>query len=322
MPAAIAAAHCAVLGSLLRTVRAAVEGGCRAAIDAIPSGAGKDAGIAAGERAAQELLARRAEDGALAPDVLRPFTVPGRYVPTAPPASPQWGERRPWLMASPSELRPAAPPALASERWARDYAEVKALGGAASTRRSIEQTAVARFWETTHPVIYHALLRGYADRPGRDLIRNTRLFAAYAQAIDDAMIATFEAKYHHAFWRPVTAIRNGDQDGNEATERDAGWTSFVPTPMHPEYPCAHCVQAGVLAAVVEGDNGTATLPELVTASPSAAGAKRRWTSTDAFVREVADARVWDGVHYRFSSEAGVELGRQVGALAVRRFLSP
>jgi hypothetical protein len=268
------------------------------------------------------VLARRADDGATAADGYRPNVVVGRYVPTTMPASPHWGRRRPWLMSGPAQLRPAPPPALDSERWARDYAEVKAMGAARSTQRTEAQTESARFWETTHPSIYHALVRGVAEAPGRGLLRNARLFAAYTQAIDDAMIAVFDAKYHYDVWRPITAIRNGDLDGHDATERDAGWTPLIATPMHPEYPCAHCAQAGVVQAVLAADLGPQQQQAtLVTSSPSAKGAVRRFASLDAFVREVADARVHDGVHFRFSTDAGTELGRQAGALAARRFLA-
>lgn len=318
--AAIVAAHCSALTALLPTQKAPLEVACRAAQASLLAGAAKDAGTVAGERAAADVVARRADDGAGAPDIYRPFTAAGRYVPTAAPASPHWGLRKTWLMTSPSQLRPAPPPALDSERWARDFSEVKAMGGARSTQRTAEQTEVARFWETAHPMIYHGLVRSVADRPGRDLVANARLFAAYTQAIDDVMIALFDAKYHYALWRPVTAIRNADLDGNDATERDAAWSPLIPTPMHPEYPCAHCAQAGVAHAVLGAEWARgATAPLLATSSASARGATRRFADLDAVLREVATARIHDGVHYRFSTEAGSELGQRVGALAVRRF---
>ena len=119
------------------------------------------------------------------------------------PAAPQWPQRKPWLMTSAAQFRPGPPPALASEAWARDYNEVKALGGKHSTLRTAEQTEIARFWEYSLPPIYHGVVRSVADAPGRDVTQNARLFAAVAQAMDDAMIAVFDAKYHYNFWRPV-----------------------------------------------------------------------------------------------------------------------
>jgi len=318
--AAIAAAHRATWLQLVPSQQAAVEAAYRAALATIADGPAKDAGVAVGERAAQQMLAQRADDGAAAPESYRPFTAAGRYVPTAMPAVPQWPQRRPWLMDAAAQFRPGPPPALDSSRWARDFNEIKALGGRRSTQRSAEQTEIARFWETTLPPVYHGVVRSVAEGPGRDLVRNARLFAAVTQAVDDALIAVFDAKYHHDFWRPVTAIRNADLDGNDATERDPSWAPFIDTPMHPEYPCAHCIQAAAIAAVLQAETATGPLPMLSTSSTTANGAVRRWTSLDAFVQEVGNARVYDGVHYRFSTEVGADMGRRIGELAVRRFL--
>jgi len=318
--AAIGAAHRTALSRLLPAQQAAIDVAYQKALATIANGAAKEAGIAVGERAAQDVLARRADDGAATPEAYRPEAAPGRYVPTPTPLTPQWPQRKPWLMTSASQLRPGPPPALSSERWARDFNEIKALGGAGSTQRSAEQTATARFWEATLPAIYYGAVRSVAEQPGRDPMRNARLFAALTQAIDDALIAVFDAKYHHALWRPVTAIRNGDRDGNDATDRDAAWSSFIPTPMHPEYPCAHCIQAGVVGALLQHEIGTGAPPVLATKSSTAGGAERRWTSVEALVQEVGNARVWGGVHYRFSTEVGTEMGRRIAALAIQQVL--
>jgi hypothetical protein len=317
--AAIAAAHRGALTRLLPAQQAAIEAAYRTSLASIADGAAKEAGIAAGERAALDVLARRADDGAGAPEAYRPFTTAGRYVPTAIPATPQWPQRKPWLMSSPAQFRPGPPPALDSERWARDYNEVKAFGSRNSTVRSAEQTDIARFWETTLPPIYHGVVRSVAEMPGRDVMRNARLFMAVTQGIDDALIAIFEAKYHYGFWRPITAIRNADLDGNEATERDAAWTPFISTPMHPEYPCAHCIQAGTIGAVLKAELGSGAKPMLATTSSTAPGVVRRWTNVDDFAQEVGNARIYDGVHYRFSSETGLDMGRRIGELSARRY---
>jgi len=159
-----------------------------------------------------------------------------------------------------------------------------------------------------------------ATAPGRDVARNARLYAAVAQAMDDALIAVFDAKYHYRFWRPATAIRNGDLDGNERTERDAAWQPLVDAPMHPEYPCAHCILAATLGTVLKAELGNGPVPLLTTTSPAVKGAARRWTTVDQFMQEVADARIWQGVHYRNSTEVGAAMGRRVGALAAERLL--
>ena len=315
--AAVAAAHRATLGKLLPAQQAAVDAAATAALAAIVDGPAKAAGVDAGTRAAQAVLAARAAD-APGPDQYRPQAAPGTYVPTAMPAASTWAQRTPWLMTHAAQWRPGAPPSLASERWSRDVAEVKALGAKAGGARSAEQTAIARFWEYSLPAIYHGVVRSQADQPGRDTLSNARLFAAVAQAMDDAMVAVFDAKYHHHFWRPVTAIRNGDVDGHPATERDAGWSPLVDTPMHPEYPSAHSVLAAAVGTVLEAEFGAAPAQPLATSSPTAQGATRRWPRIDDFVREVSDARIYGGLHFRFSTEAGEALGRQVGRLAVDR----
>jgi len=151
------------------------------------------------------------------------------------------------------------------------------------------------------------------------VVRNARLYAAVAQAMDDAMISVFDAKYHHNFWRPVTAIRNGDIDGNDATERDATWSSFVDSPMHPEFPSGHSILAASVGAVLKAEAGAGPLA-LATSSPTAKGATRRWTSVDEFVREVAVSRIYAGIHYRTATEAGIEMGNRIGAMAAARHL--
>ena len=213
---------------------------------------------------------------------------------------------------------PTAPPALTSERWARDFSEVKGLGGRDSKQRSVEQTEIGRFWDYSLPAVYHGVVRAVALQPGRDVLANARLFATVAQAMDDALMAVFDAKYTYNFWRPVTAIRNGDGDGNEATERDAAWAPLIDTPMHPEYPCAHCILASTVATVINAQVPGRQLPVLSTSSPTAQDAVRRWTSVDAFVQEVALARIVAGVHYRNSTEVGVAMGQRIGEWAVSR----
>lgn len=318
--AAVAAASHAALSKLLPAQQAAIDASYQAALAKIADGPAKSAGIGVGQRAAQAVLAARESDGAAGAEAYRPQTAAGIYVPTALPAVSQWPGRKPWLMANAAQFRPGPPPTLASETWARDYDEIKAMGAKNSTRRSTEQTAVARFWEATLPPIYYGVVRSVADMPGRDVTRNARLYATVAQAMDDALIAVFDAKYHYGFWRPITAIRNGDNDGNGATERDASWVPFIDTPMHPEYPCAHCIVASAVGTVLKAELGDTPAPTLTTTSHTAGDAARSWSSIDAFVDEVSNARIWDGVHFRTSTEVGKAMGRQVGGLAAQRYL--
>lgn len=318
--AAAAAASRSTLLKLLPAQQSAIDAAYDAAIKAIADGPAKSAGIEIGERAAAAVLARRGDDGASSAERYRPYTSAGTYVPTAIPLVPQWPQRKPWLMASPAQFRPGPPPALTSETWARDFNEVKALGGRDGTRRTAEQTDIARFWETSGPAIYSKVARSVATSPGREITRNALLFAALSQASDDAFIAIFDAKYHYNFWRPVTAIRNGDIDGNDATERDPSWLPLINTPMHPEYPCAHCIIAATIGTVLQADVGAEPMPLLTTSSPTAKGATRSWTKVDDLVQEVSLARIYDGVHYRTSTEVAVAMGRQIGGLAAAKLL--
>jgi hypothetical protein len=317
--AAIAAANRAAMLRLMPAQKDSIEAAYQAALATIADGPAKAAGIAVGEKAAAALFAARSDDSLANPDTYRPHTTAGAYVPTASPAAIPWTQRKPWLLASPAQFRPGPPPALTSVTWAKDYQEVKQLGGKTSTQRTPEQTEIARFWDYSLPMIYQGAVRSVALQPGRDVTANARLFAMTAQAMDDGLIAIFDAKYVYNFWRPVTAIRNGDLDGNDATERDAGWSSFIDTPMHPEYPSAHSILAASVGTVLQAEIGKAPTPVLSTSSPTAKGATRSWNSVEDFVQEVAIARVYDGVHYRFSSDVGVAMGRKVGALAVEQF---
>jgi hypothetical protein len=225
-------------------------------------------------------------------------------------------------MASCDQFRPGPPPALASAQWARDYNEIKAVGAKNSTTRTPAQTETARFSEATAPTIYFPVVRSVANVPGREVTQNARLLPVTAEAMDDALIAVFDGKYFYNFWRPVTAIRNGDIDGNDATERDTGWLPFIDTPMHPEYPCAHCIVSGAVGAVLVAEIGSGPTPLLSTTSPTAPGVVRSWTSIDDFVVEVANARIYDGVHYRNSAEVGTAMGKKIGALTAANALRP
>ena len=311
--AAVASATRTALLKLMPAQQAAIDADYQAALKPLADGRAKSDGIAVGEQAAAAILASCVDDGSVAPNTYQPHTTAGVYVPTMFPAVPHWGKRKPWVMASAAQFRPGPPPSLTSETWKRDYAEIKALGGKNSTQRTAEQTAIAQFWEATAPVVYWPVVRSVANAPGRDVADNARLLAVAAMAMDDGLIAVFDAKYAYNFWRPVTAIRNADGDA-----RDPGWTPFIDTPMHPEYPCAHCIVSASLGAVLSAELGTGPVPKLSSTSYTAGGAVRTWGSVGDFVQEVAVARIYDGVHYRNSSEVGTAMGKAVGELAVKR----
>jgi hypothetical protein len=316
--AAIAAASRTVLLHEASALKDRTEAAYARALARIAAGDARTRGISIGERAAAEVLAKHGDDiGNTEP--YRPLTSPGVYVPTTFPLGYAFAQHRPWFMKSAAQFRPGPPPALTSALWARDYNEIKAVGSATSKVRTAEQNAIAQFWATALPDVHMGVVHSVAVAPGREVTRNARLYAVVTAAMNDAEIAVLEAKYHYNFWRPITAIRNGDRDDNPATERDPDWTPLIATPLHPEYPCAHCIIAATIATVIRADVGREPLPALTTTSNTAPGVTRQWTRTEDVVKEVSEARILDGVHYRTSTEVGNRMGAQIGALVTAAY---
>jgi hypothetical protein len=318
--AAAAAAHY-ILVRLYPDQATEMDKGLQASLSDVKDEKAKQAGVRLGERAGAAMLAERANDGAGGPDTYRPHTTPGKYVPTVLPAAPRWGGVRPYALKSGDQFRPGAPYALGSREWANDYNEVKRMGGKAGSARSAEQTDIARFWELTGPATYNPLARQLADAKQLELTDRARLFALVSMATADALIAVFDAKYTYNFWRPVTAIRNGDLSANDAIERDAAWEPLIPTPMHPEYPCAHCITQAAAAGVMQSFFGDA-IPMVKLSSSTAPGVVRSYTKLSDYVSEVIDARVYDGVHYRASGRVGADMGWKIAQYTVHNHLQP
>jgi hypothetical protein len=316
--AAIAAASRTVLLHEASALKDRTEAAYARALAAIAAGDARTRGISIGERAAADTLAKHSDDIGIT-EPYRPLTSPGVYVPTTFPLGYAFAQHRPWFMKSAAQFRPGPPPALTSALWARDYNEVKVVGSATSKVRTPEQTAIARFWATALPDVHMGVVHSIAIAPGREVTRNARLYAAVTAAMNDAEIAVLEAKYHYNFWRPITAIRNGDRNGNLATERDPDWTPLIATPLHPEYPCGHCVIASTVATVIRAEVGREPLPTLMSTSNTAPGLTRQWTQTEDVVKEVSEARILDGVHYRNSTEVANRMGAQVGALVAATY---
>jgi len=317
--AAAAAARSALL-KLFPDQQDAVEKAYTASLAQIPDGAGKAAGVALGQLVSGECLALRAADGTGAPNTYRPTTAPGVYVSTVLPVSWEWARVKPWFMTNGAQFRPGPPPALTSQQWARDYNEIKDVGARQSATRTPEQTDVARFWAITGAPSWNPLVHSLVASGGLSLLDNARLFALVNMAATDAFIAVFDAKYTYNFWRPLTAIRNGDIDGNDATSPDPGWLPLIDTPLHPEYPCAHCITAGAIGVVLEAQFGTGRVPPITMMSPTAPGVSRRWERIKDYVQEVNNARIWGGIHYRTSTEVGEAMGRKIGEFAVKSYL--
>jgi len=319
--AAAAAAGHAVLTALYPDQRASLDALLAQQLSAVAEGPPKERGLILGRKAAAALLEWRARDGWDAADAYRPVTQPGVYVATAPVAGFTVGSWTPWVMESPAQFRPGPPPALTSPTWSRDVNEIRDMGGADSRMRSEDQTTAAKFWFVTGARTWNPLVAEVAMHRHMDLLDCARLFALTSLAGMDSYIAVFEAKYQYNFWRPVTAIRNGDITGNPATPRDATWTPLGDTPMHPEYPCAHCITSAAVAAVLRGVVGD-DIGELSMSSPTAGGVTRRWPTLQAYEEEVSNARIWGGFHYRFSTEVGRDMGKKIGELTLATQLRP
>jgi hypothetical protein len=281
-----------------------------------------DPGFAFGEAVADRIVAMRAADGAATAQY--PYTppnagAPGVWVPTPPTFAaallPGWGSVQPWVIESGSQFRPDEGPDLTSDRYARDLNEVKALGALNSATRTLEQTNIAKFWLATSQVIWNDVLRQVALGLDLDESEAARAFALMNVAGADARIACWDAKFSFNFWRPVTAIQRADEDGNPATEPDPGWTPLTTTPNFPEFVSAHTTRSSAMATVLrllfDDDPG---VPLTVT-SPTSPGFERHWTTFSEAAREVIDARVYAGFHFRSSDERGAMLGQQVARFA-------
>jgi hypothetical protein len=320
--AAAAAAAGTVLAGLFPSAEKQAHELMASYLAALPEGHAKAEGVKLGEAVAAKVLEARRNDGADAPDAYRPQTKPGAYVPTAITVGSTWPNVTPFALKSPAQFRPEPPIGLAGKEWAANYNEIKDLGGKDSSKRSARQTEDARFWLMTGPQSTDPLVRQLVAAKKLGLLDSARFMALASVALADAYIAVMDAKYHYEFWRPITAIRNGDIDGNPATERDPTWQPIDTTPMHPEYPCAHCIGSSALATVVETLLGTADIPEIVMTSPTAPGATHRWTNVRAYADEVSQARIWAGFHYRFSTRVGEEMGRKIGQYVVANVMQP
>lgn len=303
--AAHAAAH-AVLVHLFPEEQAFLDGAYEWAMCGLPDDAGRANGVVLGEQAARRLIAHRAGDAVEATTSWRPVTQPGRFVPPQLPARAWLARQRTFVVGDPDRFRTPGPPALRGEAYVRDLAEVKALGGMKGSQRTPVQTAVAQFWHSTDPI---QLLSQVLKRDGRTLAQNARLFAIYATAMHDAGILLAREKYRHDFWRPVTAIRNADEDGNAATMRDETWEPLLPTPSHPDHPCGHCLVGALVGGIMAAEIGDAPAGGIVVTGP--ANAIRRYETFTQMASEISDSRVWGGVHFRQGAIDGAELGRRL-----------
>jgi hypothetical protein len=307
--AAAAAAH-AVLARLYPAQAASFEEGLNRDLQSIADPLARDNGLAIGRRVADRLLSERADDGWSAPPRYRQDAVaaPGRYRATKPPVLSQLPAARPFALASASQFRPGPPPALDTAEWIRARDEVHARGGQASAQRLPPETELARFIAVSHTKFHLNPVAVALSTRKLPWLEQSRLMALLAMASADAVIASFDAKYHYLFWRPETALGEG-------------WAPLVDTPPHPEYPCNHCVQAGVVAEFLGTFHSRQPLA-LAYRNPAFSPDPRLYDDPDALVAAAVEGRVAGGVHYRFSGVAGAQLGREVARLVFREQLRP
>ena len=321
--AAAATAARQILTQIYPAQKAKIEEAYAASLKAIPDGPAKTEGIKLGMGVAEAVQADRANDGTNAPDTYRPHAAPGAYVPTAPPLWEQYARAKPWVLKSADQFRPGPPPALSSAEWARDYNEVKGLGGTKSMARTAEQTEAVTFWHNVNfGPAWQAAARELSIQKEMPLAECARLFALLNMSLANAYIVNWDAKYHYNFWRPVTAIRNGDQDGNDATERDASWTSFNPTPMHPEYPSQATINATIVSVVLESVFGPVKAIPFTATDVRDPKRTRQFASLADMAEEQKNVRVWGGVHYKFAIRTSEEVGRKVAAYMIENTLKP
>ena len=309
--AVAAAAHEVLVHYLPPSQTAFLDASYATSLQKVADGQAKTNGENLGKAIAGVLIAVRGGDGFR---VFQPYTppnppIPGVWFPTAPtpPAGTFLPGMRPFSLESVDRFRPKGPPALSSKKWARDYNEVKEIGSSTSTTRTTEQTLAARFWAEPPIQQLHGTLRNFIGEHQLDIVDAARFMAMLGVVIGDAQIACYEAKYHFAFWRPITAIRAGDTDGNDDTVAEPGWSTLLPaTPNHPEYPSAHACLTPALGKVVSRFLGTDDI-NFTVVSVTGLG-DRHFEHESDLEYEVTNARIWGGIHYRSAIEDGTKIG--------------
>ena len=318
--AASAAAH-AVLKALYPANAATYDAALANSLALVPDGAAKDTGIASGAAYGAQVLALRANDGWNAMVTYTPSGEVGRWSPTpngfSPAAVPQWGGVTPFLLASGDQFRSGPPPALDSVTYAAAFNEVKLIGAADSLIRTADQSAAANYWNTAGgPGPWIQIAIAAAEANGTSTLDNATTLARLTSAIMDSTIGIFDAKYAYDYWRPVSAIRSADLDGNVATIADVTWAPFITTPNHPSYISGHSGVAGAASVILADAFGDDHQFCLTWASQD-----RCWDSYTKSAEDAAMSRLWGGIHWSFDNEAGLALGRSVAnyTLAARAF---
>jgi hypothetical protein len=266
-----------------------------------------------GRKAADAAMALRRGDSSTTTQNYSTSFQPGQWVRTCsrPPELPHWRNVRPFLLQDANAFLPPPPPSLDSPEYTKALREVQTYGASDSIARSKEQTMLAKFWSdfsytSTPPGHWNEVARFLASQKGMNIAESSRLFAALNIAMADVSIVTWEAKYHYNQWRPLTAIHEADQDGNNETHARSEWKPLLKTPPHPEYVSGHAAFSGAAARVMGNFFGEGT--EFRVSSETVPDVVRTYDSFDGCAKEIAESRVFGGIHFRFSGEAGLRMG--------------
>jgi hypothetical protein len=294
----------------------------------IPDGDAKDKGKATGDAAAAAMITLRANDGSAPAQFKAPGpAVPGEWqvTPSCPPAGGvffQWQYMTPFGIERASDFLLSPPPALTSNAYAKTYNEVMTVGDINSTARPLDRAEVATFYaESTPTLVFNEAARQVAQQQQRTLSENARALALINMAINDSLVAAFYNKYHYNFWRPETAIRAGDTDGNPKTAPDPNYVPFIPTPCFPSYPSNHGSGSNGGAEVLRRLYGEAGHAITIT-NPASPNVVYHYTSFKQITDDISDARVYGGIHFRTDQVAGANLGRAVGTAVYKNNLRP
>jgi hypothetical protein len=295
-----------------------------ASLAGIPDGVGMIHGKRVGEAAAAEIIRLRQDDGRGATVPLNVAEGPGVWRPTpdafAPMAFSWLGFVRPLLLDSPTQIPLPGPDHLTSDAYARDFEEVKAFGGSVGSSRTDAQTETARFWNANAVLQYQAAMRDQVTRRGLDIVESSRAFALLNAATADSLISCWRAKYDVAYWRPITAIRMADTDGNDATAPQADWTPLAQTPPYPEYPSGHACATGAMSNTLGHLFGPGPID--LNVSSSVTGTSRHYDTAAALDEETMNARIWLGFHFRRGMTDANRLGHDVSGYGITHFFQP
>ena len=327
--AAVAQAAYRTLSALFPTYQATLDAQLAASLGTVADGAGKTAGIALGNTVATAILNLRSTDGSATVVSYTPGTNPGDWQPT-PPANanallPQWPLVKPFALTKGSQFRPIAPPRLNSAAYAADFNQVQSLGSATSPTRTAEQADIAKFWAggggtATPPGQWNMIAQAVAESHCQSIEENARMFGLLNMALADAAIASWDAKYTFKLWRPVTAIRNANLDGNSASNQDATWTPLLTTPPFPSYTSGHSTFSGAGAAVLGAYFGTDQVPFVLKSEVLGVG-DRGFTGFKQAAAEAGISRIYGGIHFNFDNVEGLKAGEKVGLLVANTFLT-